>query len=173
MTWDSLRSTVRMSNRDSIRDTVHEVVRDVAALPSRTWLRAAPIALIAGVIIAVPSDLIDNPVFGRPIAATPIDYVILAVTAGLIGLVLAIQPRPSAESERQETRTMLGGFVSFLAVGWPVCNQLVVALVGTSGALGWWAPVQPLVGLLAVGILLFTLRVRLQTYKLTACPVAV
>ena len=86
-------------------------------------------------VIAIPSDLIDNRIFGRPVPPKSIDYVILAITAALIGLTLAIRTPRSDESERQETRTMLGGFVSFLAVGCPVCNQLVVALVGTSGAL--------------------------------------
>ncbi len=122
-------------------------------------------------VIAIPADLIDNPIFGRPVAPRSIDYVILAVTAGLIGLILAIRPERSDDAERQETRTLLGGFVSFLAVGCPVCNQVVVALVGTSGALGWWAPIQPVVGLIAVGLLLYTLRMRLRTYQLNACPV--
>jgi hypothetical protein len=133
-------------------------------------MRAVPIAALAAVIIAIPSDLIDNPIFGRPVPPRTIDYVLLAVTAALIGLILAIRPERSAEAEQQETRTMIGGFVSFLAVGCPVCNQIVVALVGTSGALSWWAPVQPIVGLVAVGLLLYTLRLRLRTYRLTACP---
>lgn len=149
------------------------MVRELAELPPKTWLRAIPIAAIAAVVIAIPSDLIDNPVFGRPIASKSIDYVLLAITAGLIGVILAIRPEPSALTERQETRTIVGGFVSFLAVGCPVCNQLVVALVGTSGALGWWAPVQPIVGLVAIALLLYTLRMRLRTYRLTACPVPV
>lgn len=144
---------------------------DLGQLGLRTWLRAIPFALVAAVVIAVPSDLIDNPIFGRPVPPRAIDYVILAITAGLIGLILAIRPEPSPETERQETRTIWGGFVSFLAVGCPVCNQLVVALLGTSGALSWWAPVQPVVGLVAVGLLLWTLRLRLRTYRLTACPI--
>ena len=48
---------------------------------------------------------------------------------------------------------------------------VLLALVGPSGALSWWAPVQPVVGLAAVGLLLYTLRKRLQTYDLVACPV--
>lgn len=147
------------------------VLADLATIPRSSWLRTIPIALIAAVVIAVPADLIENPVFGRPIEPKPIDYVILAITSALIGLILAIRPERSEATERQETRTMFGGFISFLAVGCPVCNQIVVALVGTSGALGWWAPVQPVVGLLAVGLLLYTLRMRLRTYRLTACPV--
>lgn len=100
-----------------------------------------------------------------------IDYVILAITAGLIGLVLAIRPPASKATDDQERRTMWSGFVSFLAVGCPVCNQAVVALVGTSGALSWWAPVQPIVGLFAVALLVWTLQQRLRTYQLTACPI--
>lgn len=151
-------------------------VARLAALPARTWIRALPLAVVAGVVLAIPSDLIDNPVFGRPVPPRPIDYVILAVSAALIGAILAIRPeqddRPSVagDVDRQNTRTVWGGFVSFLAVGCPVCNQAVVALIGTSGALSWWAPVQPVVGLAAIGLLLYTLRLRLRTYALAACP---
>lgn len=147
-------------------------------LPRATWPRAVLFAGVAAVLIAVPSDLIDTPVFGRPVAVRWIDYVILAVTSSLIGLIFAIRPEPAtstelnAAAERQGTRTIWGGFVSFLAVGCPVCNQAVVALVGISGAMSWWAPVQPFVGLLAAGLLLYTLRKRLNTYRLAACPVS-
>ncbi len=156
------------------------MIQDLLELPRSTWPRAVLFAGIAAVLIAVPSDLIDTPIFGRPVEVRWIDYVILAVTSSLIGLILAIRPEPAdpAVSEemavtvdRQGTRTVWGGFVSFLAVGCPVCNQAVVALIGVSGALSWWAPVQPFVGLLAVGLLLYTLRKRLNTYKLAACPV--
>ena len=141
-------------------------------LPPTTWVRAVPLALVAALVIAIPADLIDTPVFGRPIDPKPIDYVILAVTAGLIGVVLAIRPeQETARDEADQTRTVWGGFVSFLAVGCPVCNQAVVALIGTSGALSWWSPVQPVVGLLAIGLLVHTLRRRLDTYDLAACPV--
>ena len=155
------------------------MVKDLVALPRSTWPRAVLFAGVAAVIIAVPSDLIDTPIFGRPVAVRWIDYVILATTSALIGLIFAIRPEAVESSElvsiteRQGTRTIWGGFVSFLAVGCPVCNQAVVALVGVSGALSWWAPVQPFVGLLAVTLLLYTLRKRLNTFKLVACPVPV
>ena len=149
------------------------------ALPRATWPRAVVFAAVAGVLIAVPSDVIDTPIFGRPVAVRWIDYVILIVTSALIGLIFAIRPESvdsvevTAATERQGTRTVWGGFVSFLAVGCPVCNQAIVALVGVSGALSWWAPVQPFVGLLAVSLLVYTLRKRLNTQRLAACPVPV
>jgi len=143
----------------------------LADLSPRTWLRAIPIAAVAALLIAIPSDLIDNRVFGRPVPPRPIDYVILTITAGLIGLILAIRAPESQATETQERRMLGSGFLSFLAVGCPVCNQAVVALVGTSGALSWWAPVQPVVGMFAVALLVWTLRQRLHTYQLTACPI--
>ena len=146
-------------------------------MPGVNWLRALFYSGVVSVLLAVPSDLIDTPIFGRPVETRWIDYAILAITSALIGLIFAIRTEASESAEsvhardRDDRRTIWGGFTSFLAVGCPVCNQLVVALVGTSGALAWWAPVQPLVGLAAVGLLLYTLRKRLQTYRLAACPV--
>ena len=147
------------------------MIDQLRALPASTWLRALPYGTVAAVLIAVPSDLIDTPLFGRPVDTRAIDYLILAVTAALIGLIFAIRVPQDEVSEKQDTRTVWGGFVSFLAVGCPVCNQLVVGLVGTSGALSWWSPVQPFVGLAAAAILVWTLRYRLRTYELVACPV--
>lgn len=143
------------------------------ALPAITYLRAVPYALVAAVVIGVPSDLIDTPLFGRPVETRPIDYIIWAVTSALIGLVFAIRLPTThrEEQERNEVRTIWSGFASFLAVGCPVCNQFVVALIGTGGALSWWAPIQPIVGAVAIGLVLWALRSRLATYQLTACPV--
>ena len=154
------------------------MIKELRALPGATWPRAVLFAAVAAVVIAVPSDIIDTPIFGRPVAVRWIDYVILAVTSALIGLIFAIRPEAGdsaelvAAAERQGTRTVWGGFVSFLAVGCPVCNQAVVALVGVSGAMSWWAPVQPVVGLLAVSLLVYTLRKRLNTYRLASCPIS-
>lgn len=150
------------------------MLQDLRSLPPITWPRSVVYGAVAAVLIAVPSDLIDTRFFGRPIDTKAIDYVILAVTAFLIGLIFAIRPQVNQEAvEAQERTTVWGGFISFLAVGCPVCNQAVVALVGTSGALSWWAPVQPVVGLLAVALLVYTLRKRLNTFDLAACPVPV
>ncbi len=154
------------------------MLSELRELPRAVWPRAVAYGVIAAVLIGIPSDLIDTPIFGRPIDARWLDWVILATTSALIGLILAIRP-PSGEAdsdadsavERQGTTTLWGGLVSFLAVGCPVCNQAVVALVGISGALSWWAPVQPFVGLAALTLLVWTLRKRLRTYRAVACPI--
>ena len=148
------------------------MLSQLRSLPTNTYVRAIPYGIVALLMIGIPSDLIENPIFGRPIEPKPIDYLILGVTASLAGLVFAIRPKPmeGVTPVGEDTTPIWGGFVSFLAVGCPVCNQVVVAAIGTSGALSWWAPVQPLVGLAAIGLLLWALRKRLDTYELTSCP---
>ena len=157
-----------------------EIVASLGRLPSSTYVRSVPIAVVAALAIGIPSDLVPNPIFGRPVPVRPIDVVIWAITSALIGLILAIRPGRTDDADGvegvdvddpAETRAVWGGIVSFLAVGCPVCNQAVVALIGTSGALSWWAPVQPFVGALAIGLLLVALRTRLRTYDLEACPI--
>ncbi len=55
-----------------------------------------------------------------------------------------------------------GGLLTFFAVGCPVCNKIVLVVLGASGAMTWFAPLQPLLQVVAVGLLLWGLRVRLR-----------
>ena len=59
--------------------------------------------------------------------------------------------------------------VTAFAVGCPVCNKLVIAVLGTSGAMSVWAPVQPGLAVLSIVGLAWTLRRRLTNEY--ACPV--
>jgi hypothetical protein len=54
-----------------------------------------------------------------------------------------------------------GAFLSFLAVGCPVCNKIALVALGYSGALQYFAPVQPYLALIGVGLLMYALRKRL------------
>ena len=146
--------------------------------PARRWSAAAIAAAGVALLIGIPTDDIPTPVFGRPVPVTWWSYPTLAVTAVLGGLLAATyvrgssSPAPPADEIDAPTRNGgIAGLLSFFAVGCPVCNQAVVALVGTSGALSWWAPVQPLVGLAAIALLVHALRRRLDTYRLAACPI--
>ncbi len=48
--------------------------------------------------------------------------------------------------------------LSVLAIGCPVCNKLVVLALGAGGALTHFAPVQPILGFLSLGLLAYALR---------------
>jgi hypothetical protein len=51
-----------------------------------------------------------------------------------------------------------------------VCNKIVVALAGTAGASGWFASVQPILGLAAVALASAALIVRVRAIRSGACP---
>jgi hypothetical protein len=119
-------------------------------------------ALATTLLIGIPTDVIANPWFGRP--STPVrpqDYAFLAVTALLAGVLFASYaiPRLQACSTAQGKST-LGGLFSFLAIGCPTCNKVIVLLLGSSGALTWFQPVQPFLGLLSIGLLGVAVWVR-------------
>ena len=69
-------------------------------------------------------------------------------------------------------RSLAGGFGTFLAVGCPVCNKLVVMLLGVGGAMTWFAPLQPVIAVLALIILFGALRAGVRSLTAASCPVA-
>ena len=120
-------------------------------------MSASRLALAVGVgsftlvVIAIPTDLIHNPIFGRQIEATVWAWPVALLTAVLAGVLIAL-PRPT--SCRPATRTgIFGGALTYLAVGCPTCNHLVVLALGTTGALAWFAPIQPFLALIGLAIL--------------------
>jgi hypothetical protein len=117
-------------------------------------------ALISAVVEAIPTAVIPNPFFVRMTPVRPLDYVFLVASSVLIGVVFSTFGLPKAPVSCQN-RTVGSGLLSALAIGCPICNHVVVALIGISGALTIWAPLQPLLGAIAVLILLWTLRQRL------------
>lgn len=124
----------------------------------RGWLVALAGAAATLVVMGVVAVIIPNPVFSRVIPVRPQDYVLWAFTGALVGLVVGSYA--VARESRQEGKVLAGGVLSVLATGCPVCNKIVVVLLGTSGALAWFAPIQVYVGVLSLVLLGWTLRVR-------------
>lgn len=122
------------------------------------WVRVAGIAAATGVVIALPTRLLPNGWFTRMTPVRPQDYLFLVATAALTGMVLGL---PKAVSG-SEGAAFGGGIATVLAVGCPICNKVVVALLGVGGAMTWFAPLQPLLGAASVVLLLMTLRLRLS-----------
>jgi hypothetical protein len=140
--------------------------------------------------------IIPNPVFGRQIPPEPFAIAVWIVSAPLMGAVLAtytagapiavsravpVGPTRSAADDprapdRQpgdgSTLGALAGLGAFLAIGCPVCNKAALVLLGTSGALSVWAPIQPILGAASLALLAGTLvwRMRLRI-RGTACAI--
>jgi hypothetical protein len=134
---------------------------------------AAVVAAVAlALLIGLPTDVIPNPVFGRPVPVTWWSYPTLLATAVLGGLLAATyvrEPGPAGSDAVDDeidapTRTGgVAGLLSFFAVGCPVCNKLVIVALGTTGARQWFEPVQPLLAVASIGLLWWALRARVRS----------
>ena len=155
-------------------------------LALRSWTRRQVVAAVlfaAGfaLLIGLPTVLIPNPVFGREIEALAWNYPVWLLTSVLAGMLAATYVRPAArtravaaptdgaaaleESAPADTASrfgVVGGVLAWFAVGCPVCNKIALLALGYSGALTWFAPVQPFLAaaalLLTAGALVFRLR---------------
>lgn len=147
-------------------------------LDRRFWAMALLGTAGSLLLLGVPTALIPNPVFGRQIAAEPWAYWVWLASAPLAGLVFATYaaPAPGAAGARAATAETSGSLASiagvgvFLAVGCPVCNKAALVLLGTSGALAVFGPLQPVIGMASVAALGATLWWRLRT-RGRACEV--
>ena len=167
----------------------------LATVLDRRYLAWSAVAAVAGVIVfGLVTAIIPNPVFGRQVPPEPFALVVWLTSGLLMGLLAGTylapppavpvalpppgsaavaEPDPGAIARRTSTLGYAGGLAAFLAIGCPVCNKVALVLLGTSGALSIWAPLQPLVGLASVALLAAGLawRLRLRA-RGNACPVA-
>lgn len=107
-------------------------------------------ALATFLIIGLPTDIIPNPIFGRDVPVRPWELPVLIATSVLTGLYFGLQ-RPGSE----KSGPAIGGAgLAMFAVACPVCNKIVLLALGTSGALGFWQPLQPFLAVISLVALL-------------------
>lgn len=140
----------------------------IRGLRATDWLRVAAWTIVAGAAIAVPARLVPNDLFRRMTPTRPQDYVFWVIGAALTGAVLGL---PRSVTSRTDAAAMTGGLGTFLAVGCPVCNKVVVALIGVGGATSIFAPIQPVLGVGSLALLVWALRARLRSLSSPACAV--
>lgn len=138
----------------------------------RHWAIALAGSVLAAVVIAVPTGIIQTPLYHRMTPVTWWDYPALAVTALLEGVLLASYVRTGSAGQAGTAQAASGGVLSFFAVGCPVCNKLVVLAAGVSGALSYWAPVQPFLALVSVAVLGYAAQRRLRGMRRCPAPEA-
>ncbi len=139
-------------------------------LDTRFWLIALGATAGAVLILGIPTAVIPNPWFIR---MTPTEWSNLAVwlaSAPLIGVLVATYLAPVRDlhpaAEGAPTRVGLASVGAFLAIGCPICNKVVVGILGVSGALSVFAPIQPVIGAASVALLGGSLAWRLRSRAL-------
>jgi len=144
------------------------------------------------ILFGLTSAIIPNPVFGRQIPPEPFAIAVWMLSAPLVGLIgatysapkaaatsasgatlaMSLQPADATAERRAGRLGTVAGFGAFLAIGCPVCNKVALVLLGTSGALTIWAPLQPILGAASLVLLAATLAWRFRSRRAGgACPV--
>jgi hypothetical protein len=149
----------------------------LAGLFDRRLLAWAAVWTVPALVgFGVVTAIIPSPIFVRLIPPEPFAIAVWLISAPLMGLVLATytaRPRPSAavpldaaamqeDPGRGSTLGTVGGVLAFLAIGCPICNKIALVLLGTSGAMTFFAPLQPLIGAASIVLLVATLAWRLR-----------
>jgi hypothetical protein len=138
---------------------------------------------LALIVFGLVSAILPNPVFGRQIPPEPFAYWVWLASAPLMGLVGATYSAPIRGSSpavaqplsvatagpdgvtRERNGTTLGtigSFGAFLAIGCPVCNKIALILLGASGAMTVYAPLQPVIGAASLALLAGTIAWRFR-----------
>ena len=117
------------------------------------------------VIFAAVSVLIETRLFQRMTPVYFYDYIFLLLTSILSGTFIGLwyyTKKTSRKCSAAATGGALGGFLSF---GCTICNKLIVLAIGVTGALTYFAPIQPILGI--VSIILLSWAVYMQSKSLS------
>lgn len=132
------------------------------------WTSAAIGTAVTGLLVAIPTGIVTTNLYQRMTPVPWWNYPVWVATSVLSGLILATyvrshdDPAPAGDGA---TRGLIGGTLSFLSVGCPICNKIVIATLGVSGAFNIWAPVQPALGVISVALLTWALARRLRNQR--------
>jgi hypothetical protein len=154
-----------------IVDAVRDACRGLLLWDRRRVAVAVAAAAGSAVVIGVATVLIPNSLFARDIPPVWWDYPVWILTAVLIGMLIASYVRgPDVEAERRSgVLGGAGGILGWFAVGCPVCNKIALLALGYTGALTYFAPLQPILAALSIVLLVVAVIIRLKGQY--ACPV--
>lgn len=166
------------SSQSAVRVQPTTTAQVLRGWDARRWAVAVAVAVGYGVLVGLATVIIPNPVFARDIPVVAWNYPVLVLTALVVGLLAASYVRPrgasgpvreDATATRASRAGTAGGVLAWFAVGCPVCNKIALLALGYTGALTWFAPVQPFLAVLALALTGWALVVRLRGE--ISCPV--
>lgn len=145
----------------------------IDSLDRRFWLAAICGTAAAGAILGIPTAVIPNPWFVRMLPTDPVNVVVLLASAPLLGGLFATYAAPRDRSDPHGSGgaavPSAASVASYLAIGCPICNKLIVAAIGVTGATTVFAPLQPVIGAASIVTLVLALWLRLRR-RASDCP---
>lgn len=149
------------------RDDARLVWATIRAFTPGAWLGAVLAGAAVLLFIGVTTAVVQNELFARMTPVRTQDYVFWLLTAGLAGLIAGTFVLSNVEGNAG--KAVAGGFFADIAIGCPICNKIVVAVLGTSGALTFFGPLQLLIGAASIGLLALALVFRARSIA-GVCP---
>jgi len=143
---------------------------------TRRWF-LHPLALAVGASLAtavglgVPADVVPTPWFERKVPTRTSEVVVLVALTLVAGATAATYARPTPTAPPMTRTGASAAIAGWFGVTCPVCNPIVVAMLGTSGAAGWFSRWQPALGAVAVALASAGLALRLRTIRRGSCSV--
>lgn len=113
-------------------------------------------------LFGITTALIPSSLFIRMIPATTMDYVFLVATSVLLGGYVGLLHYKKSGRAREDLAAAGGGIAGIFAFGCPICNALLVSLVGSSALLTYYEPVRPIVGAVGIGLLVGAVYLKLR-----------
>ena len=143
-------------------DTFDRIADSIRSWPKVRWVALTTTAGLTFLVIVIPTDVVPNPFFGREIEVTPWALTVLVLTSLLSGALLAtyIQAAPKKDDQASARFGGVGAVLTYFAIGCPVCNKIALIALGYTGAIQYFAPIQPYLGVLSIALLLYTFSKR-------------
>lgn len=116
--------------------------------------------------MGIPTALVPNPFFHRMIDVTILDYVFLFGTSMLLGLFVSISLYKRSTKGKENYLAAGGGILGVFAFACPLCNVLLVSVLGASLVSSFFVPFGTWLGVLGIAILSFAV---LQKFRCKGC----
>jgi hypothetical protein len=131
----------------------------------RRVVMGALAAVVIALLIGIPTGILETPWYTRMTPVLWWNYPVWLLSSVLSGALAATYVRDASVPvlATEGGKTLTGTMLSLFAVGCPICNKLVVLALGVSGALSWFAPIQPLLAIASLGLLVYALGARRRT----------
>ena len=133
-------------------------------------IKATLIGLISSVffffIFGISTGIISNPFFTRMTPVYFFDYFFLIINSLLLGTYIGLHfYEKHKKSKNADFLAVSGGIVNVFVIGCPICNVLIISLIGTSATLNYFAPIQPILGVLSTTVILMAIYFKVKNLK--------
>lgn len=113
--------------------------------------------LVVYIVLGMITAIVPNPFFIRMMPVRWFDQVFLLTTAILSGIFFGMYyyaKQTTSVCSFSATGGILAGIFSF---GCAICNHLLIFVFGISGVLTYFAPLQPILGVISIIVLIFAI----------------